>query len=102
YCMPGIFFWPSSDWPSGAQTGDTAVVLVRDDGWVAANPSQPADGFIIEWSDDHKKAGRGTQGIIFQRDDLKELHLKAIQLIAEADGKRNSELAENAKKLVWN
>jgi len=90
--------WQSARWiDSPANTGDNSALLLRPaKGWDAASPSERADGFIIEWSEDASLPADPAAETPAADFDLIALTSRATDLVAAADKKRLEQLAANA------
>ena len=97
--------WKTAKWAKGrdAATADAALILDPGKGWDSRPLSDPASGFIIEWSQDHKgsTAAATPGGSTATATDAGALTARAKELIQAADSKRTEKLANNVKKLSW-
>lgn len=93
--------WKSAGWGQSRadESEQSALVAFPLRGWDARDLSEPASGYIIEWSDDRKSSPtKPSAGGTFSTNDLET---KAKGLILAADAKRTEQLVINAKKLPW-
>lgn len=99
--------WKVAKWAKDAkiETPDTALIIKPGKSWYSLDVSEPASGFIIEWSQDAKSkptSSDKTTGTtpVSGTADIEALSRKAKELITAADRKRTQQLAVNARKFV--
>lgn len=93
--------WKSAGWGKSREdeSEQSALVAFPLRGWDARDLTEPASGYIIEWSNDRKSAS--TQPAPESASTNGDLETKAKNLILAADAKRTEQLVINAKKLPW-
>ncbi len=89
--------WSFANWEDGYPTEDgDGLVILPGKGWRDADPSEPASGFIIEWSNDRETASAtpepGNKPLA-----PGDLAAKSQQLLAAFEQERQRDLATNAK-----
>ncbi len=94
--------WQTAKWAKDADTTrpDSAALLLPNHGWHAQNQSDPASGFIIEWSQDVKPTTAANSTTPVPAGEAATLVKRARKLIVSADAKRTEQLAVNAKRFT--
>lgn len=94
--------WKSAGWGNSraGESEQSALVAFPMRGWDSRDLSEPASGFIIEWSNDRKSAS-AAQPATGSASSANDLAAKAKGLIIAANAKRTEQLVTNAKKLTW-
>lgn len=99
--------WKIAKWSKDAkiETPDTALIIKPGHSWSSLDVSEPASGFIIEWSHDAKSKSISTDKTTVTPSlpgpvDIEALSRKAKELITAADQKRTQQLGANTRKLA--
>jgi serine/threonine protein kinase len=96
--------WETARWSADASDdGEQAALVIRPgDGWAAADPSSPADGFIIEWSTDSGEVEDPADSPAGSADqEIAALTVRAGELLKAADIRRTEQLKTNVRDLGW-
>ena len=95
--------WKSAGWGNSRadESEQSALAAFPMRGWDSRDLSEPASGFIIEWSNDRKAASATPQPAPGGASSATDLAAKAKGLVVAADAKRTEQLVTNAKKLTW-
>jgi serine/threonine protein kinase len=102
--------WKATRWATNASTEqpDSALIIEPKSGWNSRNLSSPADGFIIEWSNDRKSRPANqepnpqpTPPASSHNSQSSALSSRAAGLVLAADRKRTQQLTDNARKYQW-
>ena len=95
--------WKSANWAndSPADISEAALSILPGSGWHARERTEPASGFIIEWSDDQKSTGAVSTDPGKSTGGTSSLNTKAKTLILALEEKRAKDLSDNVRKLGW-
>ncbi len=99
--------WKAAKWAKDAEieSPDTALIIQPGKSWFSRDVSEPASGFIIEWSQDAKSkptiSGKTSVATTVSGPaDIEALSRKAKELISAADQKRTQQLGANSRKFA--
>ncbi|MGE9269477.1 MAG: hypothetical protein ACQKBU_01630, partial [Verrucomicrobiales bacterium] len=99
--------WEFGEWSDDANpdNGEIAMVLHGGSGWKDFDPNEPAQGFVIEWSNDANRAAADDVATDMQNTagaaSLDELNATAAKLLEQYANERNEKLAANVKTFFW-
>ncbi len=94
--------WDYADWKSDFPEGNSAATALgyypgKQGGWVNADPDDPASAFLIEWSEDGRKALPAPQ----KGSELAELQALATKLVTKASADYSAALRKAADNVIW-
>ena len=95
--------WKSAKWMKDAvtETADSGLLIRPGKGWDAQSLSEPASGFIIEWSNDRKSSSPDTPESPAEKIDISSLQSQAAKLVAKLEDNRTKELSTNSESIEW-
>jgi len=99
--------WEFAQWAEDAdpEGGGEALVLLTNEGWKDADPDERLDGFIIEWSNDAKRADEATNSgemtATTGDNGLDALNEMAAAALKRTNKERDDKLAANVRTFNW-
>ena len=88
--------WTFARWSPLSKPGSgTALLFKPKSGWVAADPSHLASGFIIEWGNETPAEPEASPDLIAALEE------RAKDLLGDLKAQRNKATTENADEYVW-